>query len=110
VLSGDDNMTLSLIKAGGDGVISVASNLVPEKIVAMTGAALAGDVEKAVRLESELKPLFEVLFIETNPIPVKTALAMMGKAEERFRLPMCELSTDENREALKAVLGQLHLV
>ena len=110
VLSGDDNMTLSLIKAGGDGVISVASNLVPEKMVALTEAALKGDFEVAAGLNDELKVLFGAMFIETNPIPVKTALAMMGKIEEAFRLPMCELSSQEHRQALEGVLKQLGLV
>ncbi len=110
VLSGDDNMTLELIKAGGHGVISVASNLVPEKMVALTNAALAGDFEAAGALNDELKELFQAMFIETNPIPVKTALAMMGKIEESFRLPMCELSTEAKRHALEEVLKKTGLL
>jgi 4-hydroxy-tetrahydrodipicolinate synthase len=110
VLSGDDNMTLALVRAGGNGVISVASNLVPEKMVAMTKAALSGDFETAGKLDGELRDLFKVMFIETNPIPVKTALAMMGQIEEVFRLPMCELSSQENRDALMGVLKKLGLV
>jgi 4-hydroxy-tetrahydrodipicolinate synthase len=110
VISGDDNLTLDLIKAGGDGVISVASNLVPEKMVAMTTAALEGDFPTAERLNAELKELFEVMFIETSPIPVKTALAMMGKLEEVFRLPMCELSSPENRQAVERALRTLDLI
>lgn len=110
VLSGDDNMTLDLIKAGGNGVISVASNLVPDKMVAMTKAALSGDFDTAGKINDELKPLFGAMFIETNPIPVKTALAMMGQVEEVFRLPMCELSSDEHRKALESVLKNLGLI
>ncbi len=110
VLSGDDGITLELVKAGGDGVISVASNLVPERMVAMTTAALDGDLETAARLNGELAELFEAMFIETNPIPVKTALAMMGRVEEVFRLPMCELSTDEKRQALASVLERQGLL
>ncbi|MFH1642003.1 MAG: 4-hydroxy-tetrahydrodipicolinate synthase [Nanoarchaeota archaeon] len=103
VLSGDDNMTLDLIKAGGNGVISVASNLVPDKMSAMVKAALDGNMEQAERLNRELMPLFAVEFIETNPIPIKAAVAMKGMCEEVYRLPMCELS-DEHRVELKKVL------
>jgi 4-hydroxy-tetrahydrodipicolinate synthase len=110
VLSGDDNMTLDLIRAGGHGVISVASNLVPGKMSTMVSAALNGDMETAEAVNEELKDLFSTLFIETNPIPVKTALAMMGKIEEVFRLPMCELSTDENRQTLEAAIRKTGLI
>jgi 4-hydroxy-tetrahydrodipicolinate synthase len=110
VLSGDDNMTLDLIKAGGHGVISVASNLVPEKMVRLVTSALSGDMKTAESINAELADLFSVLFIETNPIPVKTALAMMARCEEVFRLPMCELSTSENRAALRTVIEKLGLI
>src|SRR3989339_990670 len=78
VLSGDDNMTLDLIKAGGDGVISVASNLVPDRMVAMVNAALNRNWAEAERINDELAPLFKAAFIETNPIPIKCALALKG--------------------------------
>lgn len=110
VLSGDDNMTLKLIEAGGDGVISVASNIVPDKMVEMVHAALDDNMEKARELEKELEDLFRVEFIETNPIPIKTALAMQGKCEEVFRLPMCELEKPEHREELKKVLEKMELI
>lgn len=110
VLSGDDNMTLDLIRAGGHGVISVASNLTPKKMSTMVAAALNGDMETAEAVNNELKDLFSALFIETNPIPVKTALAMMGKIEEVFRLPMCELSTEENRQNLEAAIRKTGLI
>ncbi len=110
VLSGDDNMTLDLIKAGGHGVISVASNLVPKKMSTLVAAALGGDMKTAEALNEELRELFSALFVETNPIPVKTALAMMGKTEEVFRLPMCELSTDEARNTLAAAIRKLGLI
>jgi 4-hydroxy-tetrahydrodipicolinate synthase len=109
VLSGDDNIALDLIEAGGDGVISVASNLVPDKMVKMVHTALDGDTGKARELEEELADLFRVEFIETNPIPIKTALAMIGMCEEVFRLPMCELEKPEHREELKKVIKKLNL-
>jgi 4-hydroxy-tetrahydrodipicolinate synthase len=109
VLSGDDNITLDLIEAGGDGVISVASNLVPDKMVKMVHTALNRDMVGARELEKELADLFRVEFIETNPIPIKTALAMMGMCKEAFRLPMCELEKPEHREELKEVLQKLDL-
>ncbi len=110
VLSGDDNMTLDLIKLGGHGVISVASNIVPDKMTAMVSSALKGDMKTAEALNEKMKELFSVLFIETNPIPIKTALAMIGKVEEVFRLPLCELSTAENRKALELCLSKMELI
>ena len=104
VLSGDDDLTLELIKRGGDGIISVAANLVPEQMVSMVSKALAGDIEAALKEEQALKPLFEAQFIETNPIPIKAALAMKGLCQEEYRLPMCEL-TDENRIILEKTIN-----
>jgi len=109
VLSGDDNITLELIKAGGNGVVSVASNLVPDRMVAMVKAALDGNFEEAEKLNNELTPLFDVEFIETNPIPIKAALAMKGMIKEVYRLPMCELRP-ENKEKLKQVLTEMKII
>lgn len=109
VLSGDDNMTLSLIKEGGDGVISVASNLVPGRIVAMVHAALDGKIEEAESLDKDLAELFKACFIETNPMPIKTALAMKGMCREVFRLPMCSME-DANREKLRKVLKSMKIL
>src|SRR5216683_1824675 len=110
VLSGDDNITLPLMSVGGRGVISVIANLVPRETAEMTHAALAGDWKQARELHLKLFPLSRAMFLETNPIPVKEALAMMGKlAEPEFRLPMCRLS-DAHRPRLKAVLASLGLV
>jgi 4-hydroxy-tetrahydrodipicolinate synthase len=109
VLSGDDNMTLDLIKSGGDGVISVASNLVPDRMSKMVNAALDGDMPAAEDLNKELAPLFEAIFIETNPIPVKAALAMKGMLKEVYRLPICELMP-ESREELTKVLKELKVL
>jgi len=109
VLSGDDNITLDLIKAGGNGVVSVASNIVPDRMVAMVKAALNKNFEEAEKLNNKLAPLFEVEFIETNPIPIKAALAMKGMCNEVYRLPMCELMP-ENKEKLKQVLAEMKII
>ncbi|MCK5200949.1 MAG: 4-hydroxy-tetrahydrodipicolinate synthase [Spirochaetales bacterium] len=107
VVSGDDNMTLSLIEAGGKGVISVASNLIPDKMVEMVGLALEGRFEEAREKEVFLADFFKTIFIETNPIPIKTAMAMRGWCEEEFRLPMCGLSSEGKRAKLKAVVDKV---
>ncbi len=107
VLSGDDNLCLKLIEAGGDGVISVASNLVPGLMVKMVHAALEGRFDEAAELEERLKPLFAACFIETNPIPIKTAMAARGWCEEEFRLPLCSLSKAEYRNLLMEAIADL---
>ena len=103
ILSGDDGTTCPFVLLGGDGVISVTSNLVPAQMVAMVHAALAGDVASARQQHDRMRPLFEALFIESNPIPVKTALAMAGQVQENYRLPLCAIS-DGAREQLARVL------
>jgi 4-hydroxy-tetrahydrodipicolinate synthase len=108
VLSGDDNLTLPIMALGGEGVISVASNVVPDRIVAFVKAAIAGDWQAARRMHYELLPLFRALFIETNPIPVKAAMAIRGTMEEVYRLPMCPMAP-KNREKLAAVLKELRI-
>ena len=105
VLSGDDNLTLPLMAVGGRGVISVVANIVPRETSEMTHAALAGDWKLARELHLKLYPLSRAMFIETNPIPVKEAMAMLGTIEPEFRLPMCRM-TEANRERLKTVLVQ----
>lgn len=109
VLSGDDNLTLPLMVLGGKGVISVASNIAPKEMHNMTEYALNGDFEKARKLHYELLPLFKGIFIETNPIPIKAALAMKGLVKETYRLPLCEMKA-ENREKLRQVLKDLKLI
>jgi len=109
VLSGDDNLTLPLMAAGGKGVISVASNIIPDRMSAMVRAGLNGNFEEMRKLHYELLPFFKVEFIETNPIPIKTALAMKGMIKEVFRLPMCEMSA-ENKKKLKIVLKNLKIL
>jgi 4-hydroxy-tetrahydrodipicolinate synthase len=105
VLSGDDNITLPLMSVGGRGVISVIANFVPRETAEMTHAALAGDWKLARELHLKLFPLARAAFMETNPIPVKEAMGMMGMLEPEFRLPMCPMGT-ANRERLRAILVQ----
>ncbi|MFC1704931.1 4-hydroxy-tetrahydrodipicolinate synthase [Nanoarchaeota archaeon] len=109
VLSGDDGITLDLIKAGGQGVVSVASNMVPDRMVAMVSAALNGNMEEAEKLDQELQPFFEGEFMETNPIPIKLALAWKGMCQEAYRLPMCEMS-DANKPKWKKILQDLKIL
>ena len=109
VLSGDDNLTLPLMSVGGRGVISVIANIVPRETVQMTHAALAGDWKHAREMHLKLFPLSRAVFIETNPIPVKEAMAMMGMVEPEFRLPMCRMGA-ANRERLRTVLVQHGLI
>lgn len=103
VLSGDDNLTFPIIALGGEGVISVASNIIPKALSDMVNLALRGSWEEARRCHHQLLPLFKALFLETNPIPIKTALAMKGMIKEVFRLPLCAMEPG-NREKLKKIL------
>ncbi|MBN1556809.1 MAG: 4-hydroxy-tetrahydrodipicolinate synthase [Lentisphaerae bacterium] len=109
ILSGDDSLTFPMMAVGAKGVVSVASNVAPRPVTEMTHAALAGRWDEARALHARYYPLFRDLFIDTNPIPVKAALAMMGRIEERYRLPMCEMS-DEKRMVLRQTLEALGLV
>lgn len=109
VLSGEDNLTLPLVALGGDGVISVVSNEVPGEMSEMVRAALAGDLARARQLHYRLLDLMNVNFCETNPQPVKAALAMMGLIEENLRLPLLPLS-DPLRPKVRGVLAELKLV
>ena len=109
VLSGDDNITLPLLAIGGRGVISVIENLVPRETSDMVHAALDGDWKRARDLHYRLFPLARAAFLETNPIPIKEAMAMVGMLEPEFRLPMCRMS-DANRETLRGILRQHGLV
>jgi 4-hydroxy-tetrahydrodipicolinate synthase len=109
VLSGDDNLTLPLMAIGGRGVISVIANIVPREVVEMTHAALEGDFKRARELHYRLYPLARAAFMETNPIPIKEAMAMAGMLEPEFRLPLCRMS-EANRERLREILRQYGLV
>ena len=109
VLSGDDFTTLPLMALGGQGVISVSANVAPKLVSQMCSLWDQGKHDEARAIHYKLEPLNAAMFIETNPIPVKTSLAMMGKIKEEFRLPLCEMSS-ANREKLKAVLQGMKLV
>ena len=106
VLSGDDGMTLPVVAAGGTGCISVAANVEPERTVEMVHAALADEMDRARERHHELGQLFRALFVETNPIPVKEAMAMRGHHSRRMRSPL-SLLDDDNREHLREVLAAL---
>jgi 4-hydroxy-tetrahydrodipicolinate synthase len=109
IMSGDDSLTLSMMAVGAQGVISVASNVMPREVTDLTHAALKGDYERAGRIHAKLFPLFKDLFIETNPIPVKAALALAGKIEETYRLPLVPMA-ENNKAQLKKTLVVLGLV
>ncbi|MBU3931400.1 MAG: 4-hydroxy-tetrahydrodipicolinate synthase [Proteobacteria bacterium] len=109
VLSGDDIFTLPLLAIGGKGVISVISNVVPADMAEMVDVFATGDLEQARALHYRMAPLIDVLFIETNPIPVKAALAMMGKIEYELRLPLCRMS-EKNEGTLKKVMQDYGLI
>lgn len=109
VMSGDDSMTVPFMSLGATGVVSVAANIVPDKVHNLTQSFLDGNEEKAKELHLELLELCETLFIETNPIPVKTALSLMGMVNEEWRLPLCEMM-DDNKEKLKEVLRKYKLI
>jgi 4-hydroxy-tetrahydrodipicolinate synthase len=109
VLSGDDNITLDLIKNGGDGIISVVSNIVPDRVSKMVKLAFEGKMNEAEKLNKELAPLYEAAFIETNPIPVKYMVSLKGMCKEVYRLPMCEMS-EEHKNKVKQVLRNLKII
>ena len=109
VLSGDDIFTLGLLAIGGKGVISVISNVVPQDMAAMVDAFAACDLSKARSLHHKMSPLIDALFIETNPIPVKAALAMMGKIAYELRLPLCRMA-EKNEAALKKAMQDYGLI
>lgn len=109
VLSGDDFTALPLMALGGKGVISVTSNIVPGRMAAMCNAFNKGDIAGAARIHHELFPLHEAMFFESNPIPAKTALNLMGKMEAELRLPLCPMGAAA-KEKLQGVLRQLKLI
>ena len=109
ILSGDDSLTLPIMAVGGRGVISVAANIIPKDVADMAGAFLAGDMEKARKLHYRMYPLFKALFIETNPIPVKRAMELMGLCRGDLRLPLWPMS-DENTSKLKKAMTDYGLL
>ena len=109
VLSGDDPLTVPMMSIGARGVISVTANIAPGLVRDMVHSALEGDWDQARQIHRELYPLSKNLFIETNPIPVKTALAMMKKIRPEFRLPLCAMNKD-NQEILRGTLKKAGLI
>jgi len=103
ILSGDDSLTLPFMAVGAHGVISVASNVIPREVAHMVRAYSTGNASLALKLHDKFYPLFKDLFIETNPCPVKAALAMMGMMEEDFRLPLVRISA-ASREKLRKTM------
>ena len=109
ILSGDDGLTVSFIKEGAVGVVSVASNIVPREVSDLVGTALAGRWDEAQVQHDRMSALFTNLFIESNPTPTKQALAWQGRMSPEVRLPLCELTT-KSQETLRTTLRDLKLV
>ena len=109
VLSGNDDQTLPLMACGADGVISVASNVAPKQMKALTRAVAASDLKEAIRLNNSLMPLYHACFVESNPIPVKAALSLMGLCRDEMRLPLLP-ATGGTRTLLADVLRKLELL
>lgn len=109
VLSGNDDQTLPLMACGADGVISVASNVAPEQMKALTRAVAASDLKEAIRLNNSLMPLYHACFVESNPIPAKAALSLMGLCSDEMRLPLLT-ATESTRTLLADVLRKLELL
>lgn len=109
LISGDDSLTLPVLSIGGTGIISVVANIVPGEVAALVSAFEKGDIGKAQQLHYKLLPLIKAVFIETNPIPVKTAMGLLGMCAPDLRLPMCRMS-DANLEKLKNCLKDYGLL
>ena len=109
VLSGDDSLTLPMMAVGASGIISVASNIIPAEVSKMAKAALDGDFATALAIHRKYYPLYRDLFIESNPIPIKAAMADLGMIAEEYRLPLCEM-TATNRDKLRATLSRVGLL
>ena len=109
VLSGDDALTLPILAVGGKGVISTTSNVAPADMAALVQAARDGDFARARQIHQRLLPLFDALFCETNPIPLKAAVGMLGLASDEIRLPLTPLS-DADRERVRVVMKELGLL
>ena len=109
LLSGDDNVTLPVLSLGGKGVVSVIANIVPKDTADMVSAWEKGDIDKATTLFYKLFPLCQAAFYETNPIPVKTSLALMGRIKDEMRLPLCPMAS-ANLDKLKKALQDYGLL
>ena len=106
ILSGDDALTVPMMSVGAVGVVSVASNVIPKEMKRLVDVCLAGNYAEAAAMQRKLYKFFKAMFIETNPIPVKAALALRGLIDEEYRLPLCPLS-DKNREFLRQILADV---
>ena len=109
VLSGNDDQTLPLMASGIDGVISVASNVAPKMMKELVDAVFAGDLQKAICLNDKLMPLYNALFVESNPIPAKSALKLLGLCEDEMRLPLTP-AVGSTEKLLKEVMSGLGLL
>jgi len=109
LISGDDSLTLPVLSIGGTGIISVVANIAPRDVADLVSEFEKGNIEKARKLHYKLLPLIKAMFIETNPIPVKTALGLLGMCDPGLRLPMCAMSPD-NLEKLKKALREYKLL
>ncbi len=109
VLSGDDAMTFPILAVGGKGVISVAANIAPAEAAGLVEAFNGGDINKSRKIHLKMLPLFEAMFYETNPIPVKTSMNLMGMISDEIRLPLCKMS-EENLKKLKTTLKEYKLI
>ncbi|MFH1190891.1 MAG: 4-hydroxy-tetrahydrodipicolinate synthase [Candidatus Omnitrophota bacterium] len=109
LISGDDGLILPVLSIGGAGIISVVANIVPADVASLVSAFVKGDFKKAQELHYKLLPLIKAVFLETNPIPIKTAMGLLGMCEAGLRLPMCGMS-DGNLEKLKVALKDYGLL
>jgi len=109
VLSGNDDQTLPLMASGIDGVISVASNVAPKMMKELVDAVFAGDLQKAICLNDKLMPLYNALFVESNPIPAKAAMKLLGLCEDEMRLPLTP-AVGSTEKLLKEVMSGLGLL
>ncbi|MBN1404951.1 MAG: 4-hydroxy-tetrahydrodipicolinate synthase [Candidatus Omnitrophica bacterium] len=109
LISGDDSLTLPILSIGGIGIISVVANIVPKDVAVLVSEFEKGNIEKAREIHYKLLPLIKAMFIETNPIPVKTAMGLMKMIEPDLRLPMCAMS-EANLEILKKALKDYKLI
>jgi 4-hydroxy-tetrahydrodipicolinate synthase len=109
VLSGDDFITFPLMACGGKGIISVVANIMPKEVAQLVDAFRAGNLEEARRLHLKLLKISNAMFIETNPVPVKTALGLMGKCSAEVRLPLCEMS-EANTAKLSSIMKEYGLI
>ncbi|MDR0956630.1 MAG: 4-hydroxy-tetrahydrodipicolinate synthase [Endomicrobium sp.] len=103
LISGDDALTLPILSIGGTGVISVLSNIIPSGVISLLKAFKKGNIKEATKIHYKLLPLLKTMFIETNPIPIKTAAALLGICELNLRLPMCEMEESNKTKLIKAL-------